>query len=95
MKKVIFQNFVHHLNAQPIEIIGQWHVFNAVDVPENWPSQRTQLAITVNEAQLQYLRDNAVSTPIEPEDLPEDPTEEEIIAPQNVTVDDQVIVGGE
>lgn len=79
MKKVVFQDYVHHLSATPIEIVGQWHVFNSEDIPDHWPTERTHLAVEVNDTQLQYLRDYPISTPVVPTELPLDPVEEEVI----------------
>ncbi len=87
-KKVVFQNFVHHLNAQPLEIIGQWHVFNAEDIPANWPTEKTQLAISVNDLQIQYLRENITEMPIVQEELPQDPVEDVVDINSEPIIDD-------
>lgn len=85
-KRVVHQDYVHHLQVEAIEVVGQWHVFNAADLPEYWPTYLTRLAINITEVQLQHLRDNIVEAPIFPRDIPEDPVPEPAAVPEEIVV---------
>lgn len=76
-RKAVHQDYAHHvtqlLGVSPVETIGVWCLYNYFDIPREWPSEATNLAVALSATQVSHLRaSNPDRMPVEPRDLPSD-----------------------
>lgn len=73
---VVWQDWAHHIESNPLENIGGWQVYNPEQINEAWPYNGKQLVLKMTGEQLGLLREQAtkVATPsINPQPIPNIP----------------------
>lgn len=80
-RTLVLREFVHHIQAEPDELIGRWAVFADGAVPYPWPSHDVVLGMVLEEDLIDIVRQREGHTTdsvvVTPRPLPEPPVEGE------------------